>query len=142
MESLNESFVSLHWQKGKMLTVGSWLAVILTFGVLGFIPLLALDHVLLPWALTLGQDGVWGRGQFRRQREIKCSPPDNRQAQVCLTGSPGAWTTPSVKLSSLVDCPVLPPRPLLHLLFRGLVCLCPPPDQLNVIILYNNPLHL
>ena len=138
MESLNESFVSLHWQKGKMLTVVSWLAVILTFGVLGFIPLLALDHVLLPRALTLGQDGVWGRGQFRRQREIKCSPPDNRQAQVCLTGSPGAWTTPSVKLSSLVDCPVLPPRPLLHLLFRGLVCLCPPPPTPRPVKCYHS----
>ena len=62
MESLNESFVSLHWQKDKRLTVVIWLVVILTFSVLGFIPLLALDHVLSPLALTLGQDGVWGRG--------------------------------------------------------------------------------
>lgn len=112
-----------------MLAVVSWLVVILAFGVLGFISLLALDYILPPLAITLGQGAGWGRGQSRRQGDIKCSPPDNRQAQVCLTGSLGAWvllTTPSMKLFSLVDCPVLPPRPLLHPLLCGLVCLCPP----------------
>ena len=126
------------WQ---WLVVISWLVVILTFAVLGFISLLALDCVLPPLAITLGQGAGWGRGQSRRQRDIKCSPPDNRQAQLCLTGSPGTWallTTPSMKLSSLMDCPVLPPRPLLHLLLCGLACLCP---QLSVIVLCSIPLH-
>ena len=58
MESLNESFVSLHWQKGKRLTVVSWLVVILTFSVLGLSLCLHLTVFFLLWPL------LWDRMEY------------------------------------------------------------------------------